>query len=261
MSPPTPRATLAILAMATCRMAWRERWHLGLMGLLVTGWLLALLAEPIALTETGHTSAILAGFWLRLASLFEMALLVILTISRERQQRLLECLLALPLPRATLFWGRLLGFHLLALGVAALCGLLMLPLLPGPVTLAWSLTLACELLILATLALLLALAIRQPTLAMTGTAGFYLLARLLPAIRLMADEPGHELPGWSGHILDGTLTGLAWLLPDLERFTVSHWLAYGHVTWESFGPMLVETALQVLLWSAIGLIDLARKPF
>ncbi|MBF0263461.1 MAG: ABC transporter permease [Magnetococcales bacterium] len=260
MTPPAPFATLAILALGTCRMAWRERWPLGLLGLLVAGWLLALLAEPVSLTGSTQASPLLAGFWLRLASLFELALLVILTISRERQQRLLELLLALPYPRSTLFWGRLLGFHLLALAAATLCGLLMLPLLPWPVALAWSITLACELLILTTIALVLTLAIRQPTLAMTTTAGFYLLARALPAIRLMADDPGQGLPAWVGDGLNGALTGLAWLLPDLERFTVSHWLAYGNVTWESLGAMLLETALQVLLWSAIGLVDLARKP-
>ena len=52
---------------------------------------------------------------------------------------------------------------------------------------------------------------------------------------------------------------LAYVLPDLYRFTPSHWLVYHDGSLAAMVPILIQTAVYLGLLAAASLFDLYRK--
>ena len=147
------------------------------------------LLSGLAITETDATGASLGGALLRLGLVLLLAAGVIVSHVREAGDRTLDWLLAFALPRALWLGGRLLGHALAALLLALLA--LPLALLAAPFAGAgpWVLGLSCELLVCACMASFLALSLRQTPLALAAFLGWYLLARSMAALQLMAGAP------------------------------------------------------------------------
>ncbi|MBF0162873.1 MAG: ABC transporter permease [Magnetococcales bacterium] len=247
------------------RLTWMESARNRLPGALLLliglGWGLAAFLEEAAVTETVQTqSAILAALF-RLAAVFLVSVATIAGSAREFQDRLVELLLALPIPRSAHFLGKLLGYALAACGVALLFGAALLPFAPVQQVVLWTLSLASELLLMVALGLVLILTLPQVPLALTVAMGFYLLARSIGALILMAAGP---LPGHlstAGQWEVALLTALSWLLPGLEQFTPTAWLVYHTGHWQDLLPILRETAIYLFFIVSIGLFDLYRKNF
>lgn len=234
----------------------RFPWLAG--GMLLTGFAIAEFAGMLAIAETREIQSALLGAFLRFAAVILMALLVLTIQVREINDKGMDLILSLPLPRASYFFGKFAGFALIALPLAALCGLMALIYAAPMDALVWSASLGCELLLVIALALFCLFTFDQVPAAFTTVLGIYLLARVLESLLLVAQGPimpSHSI--WLATVAT-VLGGMAFLLPELHRFTASEWLVYG-VQGDELLFVLGQTSIYlVFLWGA-GLFDLYRK--
>ncbi len=249
---------IATIARATVLEAWRTRYAAMLGALLAAGVGLALFTGELAITETRQTQAVLTAAFLRPGAALLMALFVIGSVAREFSDKVAELTLSLALPRAVWFVGRLTGFLLVAALTVVPVMTLLLAFAPAPAVALWGITLLGELLILAAAALAFALTFMQLLPAFAAFAAFYLLARSIEAIRLMAHGPLVTETSLGERLLVRLVDGVGWLLPDLSQFGRSAWLAWGP-DWTALGVAGGQTLVYVLLLSSIGLFDLYRR--
>ena len=214
--------------------------------------------DALALTESRQLQAALLAALLRLAAVFLMAALVVSSMLREIADKGLDMLLALPMPCAVYLLGKLAGFAALAVLPAALFGALMLWLAAPAQALLWSLSLLCELWIMAAFCLLCTLTLNQPLPALAAACTFYLLARLMAVLQLLGHGPAsRHAPGQ--RLLSAGLDGIALLLPQLDRFTRTEWLLYSTGTFAELGGLALQTLVFISLLTAAALFDLYRK--
>ncbi|MDZ7751812.1 MAG: ABC transporter permease [Gammaproteobacteria bacterium] len=221
----------------------------------------ALFLDSIAITEAREirVGALAAG--LRLAAMLLVSLFVIGSTLREFDDKVVDLLLSLPLPRAVYLLGKLAGFVVFA---ALVSGLFMVPLLfmaePFGVVL-WGGALVAELAIVAALALFCLLTFQNLSVALSVVVAFYLLARSMGAIQLMARGTFYD-PGSLFHVASAwAVDGVAFLLPELYRFGPAEWLMYGTADAGALLPVVGQTLIYVALLVAAALFDLYRREF
>src|SRR5438477_9517365 len=191
-----PAAIFARLALTEAR-----RGGLVWLALATVGLALALgtFLSQLALTESRMLQAAVVAALLRVCAVFMVAAQVVASVRREIDDRRLELLLSLPLSRATQYLGRLAGFAALAIALAVLFAMpLLLWAEPGAVAY-WTLSLACELALVAAAALFFAMTLDSLVPALAASAALYLLARSVGAMQAIAAGPlaeesfAHEL--------------------------------------------------------------------
>jgi ABC-type transport system involved in multi-copper enzyme maturation permease subunit len=227
--------------------------------ILLAGFGFAELLGSIAITETRQVQASLLAAVLRIAAVMVTSLFVITSVVREFNDKVVELYLSLPLPRAAYYLGKLAGFAAFAACAAALFGALLLVYAsPGQVLL-WSVSLLAELLLVVTASLLALFTFSQVTVALSVVLAFYVLSRGIGAIQLMSQGPLVDPEAVSSEVVEWLVDGIAFLLPDLYRFTPSEWLVYATGDWAALAPLLAQTAVYVTLLAGAGLFDLYRK--
>jgi ABC-type transport system involved in multi-copper enzyme maturation permease subunit len=214
--------------------------------------------HDLALTESHALQAALLGAVLRLAAVFLIATFVITSMVREANDKGLELLLALPLPRSTYLAGKLAGFGALAVLPALLFGALALALAPAGQAALWAFSLLCECWIVAAFSLLCVLTLQQVLPALAAALAFYVMARAIGPL-LLIGQAGGAAPDLGQHLLGGAIEVLGLLLPHLDQFTRSDWLVYHGGNSADLLTIAVQTALYVTLLAAAGLFDLYRK--
>src|SRR5919109_4405415 len=156
---------------------------------LVAGIALSAFLAQLAITESRLLQAAVVAALLRVCAVFLLATQVVASVRREIDDRRLELMLALPLSRAAQYLGRLAGFVLLGMVLAAVFALPLLLWAPPAAVLAWALSLAVELALVAAAALFFAMTLAQLVPALAATAALYLLARSFGAIQAIASGP------------------------------------------------------------------------
>ena len=225
----TAIATQVLLEALRNRLAWV------LAGLTALALGLAAFIGALTLTETVQVQTALSAALLRICAVFLVAGMVVTSMAREAADKGQEMLLALPVPRAAYLFGKLGGFALAAAIPALLFGALALLVAPALPAFVWTVSLLCELWIVAAFALLCALGIGNTLAALAATLAFYLLSRI------------------------GTIDVVSALLPRLDRFTRAEWLVYGDAGLAQLAPVLGQSAIYVALLGAAALFDLYRK--
>ncbi len=231
-------------------------------------WLLALVAltavgasgflNELALTESRQVQLAVLAALLRLSGVFLIASFVVTSMVREANDKGQELLLALALSRATYLLGKLLGFFLLALLPALLFGALTMFFAPAAQSALWTVSLLCELWIVAAFSLLCVVSIRQVMPAMFASAGFYLLARVIGTFQLLGQAPaGARTTGQQ--VITGALDLLAAVLPQLDAFTRTEWLVYHTGSAAVLPAVLTQTLIYVGLIGTAALFDFYRK--
>lgn len=216
--------------------------------------------QPLALTESRQLQAALLGAVLRLAAVFLIATFVITSMVREAQDKGVELLLALPMPRAVYLGGKLAGFAALAILPAVLFGAIAAALAPPDQAALWAVSLLCECWIVAAFSLLCVLSLQQLMPALAAALAFYLLARSIATLQLLGQAaPTPSLPELGQQVLGGGIEVLALLLPHLDGFTRSDWLVYQGGSSADLLAIAVQTVLYVALLAAAALVDLYRK--
>ncbi len=247
------------IAYYTVLEALRNRllWLCALMAVGAVG--LAGFVGDLALTESRQTQAALLAAALRLGAVGLIGTFVVTSMAREAADKGQELLLALAMPRAAYLLGKLAGFGALAVLPATLFGALSLAFAAPAQSAAWSVSLLCELWIVAAFSLLCALSLNQAMPALAASAGFYLLARAIGGLQLI----GHaRARGGAGQQwLSGGVDLLAAALPHLDQFTRTEWLLYGGADPAAVLAIVLHSALYIGLLCAAALFDLYRKSF
>jgi ABC-type Na+ efflux pump permease subunit len=202
--------------------------------------LLANLLGQVALTEARQLQAAVLAAALRPAAALLVAACVTMSLARESADRSRELLLAMAMPRTVYMLGRLAGFMLVALLPAAASGL---ALLPFSQPLWWTVSLACELWIVAAFSLFCALSMRH---AIAAVAAFYLLARSVSSLQLL---------GGRNTVVDV----VAALVPHLDAYTRTEWLLYQPPAPPVLAAMAGQTIVAIALIASAALVDLHRK--
>jgi ABC-type transport system involved in multi-copper enzyme maturation permease subunit len=256
-----PSPFIITIAAFTLQEARRNRLLWLSLAALIAALGLAEFVGGIAITESVQTRSGFLGAGLRLFSVFLLALFVVTSMAREVNDKVIELLLSLPQPRAHYYLGKLLGFALLATVQAAIVGALLLLYAPPAQVGLWTLSLACELWLVAALSLLSMFTFNQVTAAFSTAAAFYVLARSIGALQLISHGPLIDPNSWSQRLMGWFIDGLAFVLPDLYRFAPSEWLIYHTGQWPALGLVFSQTAIYLTLLTAAGLFDLYRKNF
>lgn len=252
----TPFLTFATL---TVLEGMRQRLLLLLGGVLLVGLFLAGFAGELAVTEVAQIRSSLLGAFLRLAAVLLAALYVLQSQAREQDDKGLELVFSLPVPRSLYFFGKLAGYMLLVLVMVCLfCGALLFFAAPAQVAL-WGGSLFLELWIVVTFGFLVQLTLRKIPAAFLTILFFYFLSRTMASLQLVGQ--GALMPQDSLYLqtINTLLNAIAFLLPSLDRFTQSAWLAYGQGGWEDFLLVSVQSIVYFVWLCGAVLIDLYRK--
>ncbi|OGQ98440.1 MAG: hypothetical protein A2505_06445 [Deltaproteobacteria bacterium RIFOXYD12_FULL_55_16] len=246
------------IAFYTLLEALRNRlmWLVALVALTGIG-LSGFLAE-IAITESRQIQIALLAAFLRFSAVFLLATFVVTSMVREFNDKGLELVLALPLPRAGYLLGKLAGFAALALVPALLFGLLTLFFTPPTQASLWTLSHIGELWIVAAFSLLCVLTLNQVMASLSAVMFFYLLARAITAIQLIGKDPLSEST-LSQKVINFIIEAIATLLPRLDDFARTEWLVYHNGDWAALPPLLAQTAIYLALLTGAALFDLYRK--
>lgn len=220
----------------------------------------SLFVRELAVTESARFQTGFYAAAARLCAVFIASLYVLASITREFNDKGLEVLLALDVPRSHYICGKLSGFVLTAAGIAILLSLPLWLLAPAPAVLLWTASLAIELAIVVALALFCIVTFSQLLPAAGFVAAFYLLARSITAMRLMSAQPVAGQDTLSHQVTSAMVDGLAFLLPALDAWTQTAWLVDG----PSGGTALIATlaiqgAIYVTLLTAAALFDFYRR--
>lgn len=221
----------------------------------------SLFIAAIAITEASRMQVGTYAAGIRLAGVFTAAMYVLASITREFNDKNLDMALALDLPRSHYILGKLAGFALVGVALAAVAALPLAVLASPRAVFMWALSLAAELWIVATLALFCAVTFRQSLAAMSFVVAFYLLARTLRAIRLMSAHPITGGDTAAQYVSQLVADGLALVMPPLDAWTQTAWLVHQPPTWSTLGMVLAQSVLYVALLSAAAMFDFQRRNF
>lgn len=257
--PLAPSRVAGVVAVYTLIEAWRSRLPVLVGALLGAAFVVAGFAEEMALTEALATRNILHAAMLRAGAVLTLALFVVTSVVREGNDRTVVMVLSQPRPRADYFFGKLAAGTALAAGMAALCGLCLLPHAPLRPVLLWAASLALELWMVAAASLLCVLAFRHVVAVFLSVLAFYLLGRSIGALRLLSESPLTASPGWSEKVIDTLVTVLYHLLPDLGAHARSDWLVYPPAGTRGLLTLALQAAAFVALLSGAALFDLYRR--
>lgn len=219
----------------------------------------SLFINQIAITESARLQWSFYASGLRLAAVLTLAAYITSSMVRELGEKGMEMVLALDLPRAAYLAGKLLAFVGVAVAMAVLTAAPLAIARPFPAAMGWMLSLGCELSIVAAFALFCVISFSQVVPAMLLVIGFYLLARTIDALRLMSESSIlGELSG-ARSLFEYVFDAIALLLPALDRFTLTEWVASGALDASALVPIAAQSLVYTLLLFGASLIDFQRR--
>lgn len=217
--------------------------------------------ETLSVTEGARFQAGFYAAGARLASVFIAGIFVLVSVMREFDDKGLDVLLALDLPRSHYILGKLAGFAAIAALIAVAASLPLAWLASPQAVLQWALSLGLELAIVVALALFCIVTFNQLAPAASFVLAFYLLARALTAIRLMSAHPLTGADTLSHEVIRYLVEALALVMPALDAWTRTAWLVNEAASWPAILQLAGQSALYVVLLAAATLFDFHRKNF
>jgi len=215
----------------------------------------------LAITETQQVQGSLIGLTMRLYAVFIVSLFIITSMIREFNDKTLEVIIALPIPRYFYFSGKLLGFSFLSVIAAFILSLPLLFYSEFPQVLLWNVSLICELFIINVLCLFCLFTLGHITTAFSAVIAFYILSRCITTIQLISSSPILEATTPSQEFINLLIKMIAFVLPELDYFTQTQWLVYNTGSLNDFLIVAAQTIIYTILLSSAALFDLYRKNF
>lgn len=247
------------LARFTLLEAWRTRLPLLFVVALAVVFGAAYFFQQLAITESVRLQIVFSAAASRLVAVFVLSLYILTCIVREFNDKGLELTLSFDLRRSHYVAGRLLGYLSIAMVMALVASAPQLILAPATAVAQWGTSLALELAVVAALSLFCVMTFTQLMPAASFIVGFYLLARTLTAIQLMSNSPlAVENPA-SHQVISWLIDGLALVMPALDRFTQSAWLADAAAGWPAIGSCALQAGLYSVLLVAAAMFDFYRR--
>ncbi|HBA33679.1 MAG TPA: hypothetical protein DCZ12_06055 [Gammaproteobacteria bacterium] len=220
---------------------------------------LAELLGTMALTEK---TAIKAGFsagLTRWAALFIACLFTITSIARERDNKLNELLFSLSINRSTFYLSKFAAYGSIGLLIGSALSLTVLLYRPTASTGLWIISLYFELLIMVSFSLMVSVVVNSVIGAASVVLGFYLLARSIEALLLIANSTLEFEYTLANQMITLCLTGISWLLPKLNQFAQIDSVLSSPMDIGKILHNALTALAYVLLTCLMGLIDLSRK--
>lgn len=252
------RRTRAVRTVArdTLIEAFRGRWLwmtlLGALGVAT----IATFVHGLALTEQRNVGLSFAAPLARMVAVIIVALSAISSAARERSEGTLLLALAAPMSRFAWLIGKTLAFFVLATLTAVV---LVVPMIqyapPAGATLAWSASLTMELALVASVCLAIGIVVTRIPLAVFAFLAFYVLARDLHILQLLAMRA-------ENYSQLGTLATLVQaataLFPRLDLFTRTDWLFDAAPGIAAMALLALQSLLYCLLALTAAVLDLRR---
>jgi len=254
----SPRNQVLTIARFTLLEALRTRLPWLVLAVLLLAVLGSLFISQIAITETARQQTAFLAASLRIASTFIIVLYISSSMVREFNDKGLELLLSLDLPRAAYAGGKFLGFSAIALLTATFICLPIAFLAPLPSILLWGASLVLELWIVCALSLFCVITFTQILPATSFVLAFYVLARSIAAIRLISGSALLDQGSWSHQVTVFLVDSLWFLLPSFNLFTQTAWLV-NQAQWTMILPIMVQSAIYISLLLGAAFFDFYRK--
>jgi ABC-type transport system involved in multi-copper enzyme maturation permease subunit len=221
---------------------------------------LAGFVRQVAIVEAAEIQVTVLAAILRAAAAFLTAAFVTMSVVREYDDKVFELMLAQPWPRGVYLAGKFVGFSTATIGLAVIVSLPLLPFAPIDRLGAWTLSLACELIIVAAMSLFCVITLAQVVPALAAVLGFYVLARSIGAMQLIA--AASEASGtWAERAADWVVRAIALVLPRLDLLTRSDWLVAGAPGPAALAGAVGQAAAYAALLMAAAQFDLHRQNF
>jgi len=220
---------------------------------------LAEFISQVAITESQQIQSAVLGSILRMTAVLFVSLFVITSMVREFNDKGFELVLSLPLPRSGYYFGKFLGFSLVALLIALLFSAPLLFYVPVGQVFAWGISLSLELFIVIAVSLLCLFTFNHVTVAFISVIAFYLLSRSIETIQLIGHGPLAESHKLSQQMINNFVDVIAYVLPDLNRFAPTEWLVYHTANVNDLMLVLGQSSIYLLVLTGIALFDLYRK--
>lgn len=219
----------------------------------------SLFVRELAVTEASRFQTAFYAAAARLCAVFLIGVYVLASMTREFNDKGLEVVLALDVPRAHYICGKLAGFIVAAMLIAAIVALPLWVLAPPAAASIWTASLVMELALVAALSLFCVATFSQLLPAAGFVAAFYLLARSMTSMRLMSAHPvsGQDAP--SQQIMAALVEGLGYLLPALDRWTATVWLVDAAPEPAVLLGIVMQGAIYLALLTAAALFDFHRR--
>jgi ABC-type transport system involved in multi-copper enzyme maturation permease subunit len=239
--------------------AIRDKFLLFILAGVISFFLMSLFIGELAITEGAETQAALLASALRLFSVFTISLFVITSMIREFNDKGFELILSHPVPRWSYYFGKFAGFSVTALLVVLMSAACLCVYVPLSLAFLWSLSLFCELLIIISLSLLCLFSFSSITISFSIVMAFYILSRSIEAIQLISNSPILAVGSISHKFMNSLLDAIAYLIPDLYKFTQTEWLIYQTELADNMAIVVGQTLIYATFISCIALFDLYRK--
>jgi ABC-type transport system involved in multi-copper enzyme maturation permease subunit len=212
----------------------------------------------LAITETREIQAALLASIARWFLVVTSSLFVITSMVREFNDKGTELILSLPVSRVTYYFGKFIGFIALSLAISfSVCLILFLYTEPS-FLFTWYASLVCEIAIIIAMSMLCLFTFNNVTVSFIVVVAFYILARSMSAILLLSTSPILETKTFSQEFITAVVNAVAFMMPDLARFSRSDWLVYG-IADANLRMVILQTVIYLILLVAAGLFDLSRK--
>jgi hypothetical protein len=222
---------------------------------------LALFASTLAVTESLRMQITFYAAGARFAAVFVIAVHVISSVTREFNDKWLDTLLALDLPRSHYILGKLAGFLAMGAVIGVIAYLPVVWMAPAMAALQWGLALVLELSVVTAFSLFCATAFGQFMPSAVVVLAFYVLARSLTAIRLMSAHPLSGADLLSYDFGRWVIEGLALVIPALDQWPQTGWLIDAPASWGHFSLLLLEAVLYLMLLAGAAMVDFHRRNF
>lgn len=251
---------ITTIARYTLVEALRTRLPVLIVGILLLLVASAFFVQSLAIAESARFQLGFYGGAMRVAVVFVAGLYVLVSMTREFNDKGLDILLSLDLPRSHYVLGKLAGFLAVAFLIAAIASLPVAWLAPGSAA-QWMVSLALELGIIVALALFCIVTFNQLVPAACFVLAFYLLARSLTAIRLISAHPIEGSGTPLQQVFEFLADGLALIVPSLDAWTRTEWLVNEPAPWSQVLLIAGQSALYVALLAAATMFDFYRRNF
>ena len=217
--------------------------------------------SQVAMIEVAQIQVAIMSALLRVIGVFLLAAFCITSLVREANDKITELFLSQPAARWEYYLGKIAGCAGVAIALAAGFSAPLAIFAPIAQVAVWSASFAGELLIIAAISIFCAVSLTQVTSAFAATAGFYLLARSISAMQVIAATPIALEPSWTDAALKWIINAIALAMPALDRMTLTDWMLDRPPSATEISGLALQVLIYLLLIGAATLVDLYRRNF
>jgi hypothetical protein len=217
--------------------------------------------SQVAMIEVAQIQVAIMAAMLRATGVFLLAAFCITGLVREANDKVTELFLSQPAARWEYYLGKIAGCAGVAMVLAAGFSLPLAIYSSAAQVAVWGTSFACELLVIAAISIFCAISLTQVTAAFATTAGFYLLARSISAMQVIAATPITLAQNWTDAALKWIIDAIALAMPALDRMALTDWLLDQPPSAAEISSLVLQTLLYLVLIGAATLVDLYRKNF